>query len=55
MRILIILSVTILCSCASSLTGLRKGMYHQKFHQVYADRLDGWIDRYTKKPDCNAW
>ena len=45
MRILIALSVIILCGCASSLTGLRKGMYHQKFHQVYADKLDGWMER----------
>ena len=45
MRILIVLSVIILCSCAASLTGLRKGMYHQKFHQTYADKLDGWMER----------
>ena len=45
MRILIVLSAIILCGCASSLTGLRRGMYHEHFRQTYADKLDGWMER----------
>ena len=42
MRILIVLSVIILCSCSPA---LQKGMYHETFHQAYADNLDSWTER----------
>ena len=45
MRIFIVLSVIILCGCASIFNGLHEGMYHEQFHQTYADKLDGWMER----------
>lgn len=45
MRILVILVIITLCGCVSAPTGLYKGMYYETFHQTYADRLDGWMER----------
>ena len=45
MKVLTVLILIVLLGCTSAFTGLHKGMYHQKFHQVYADKLDGWMER----------
>ena len=42
MRILIILSIIILSSCSPVLD---RGMYHETFHQAYANVLDGWMEQ----------
>ena len=42
MRILIILFLITLCSCSPM---LQRGMYHETFHQTYADELDGWMEQ----------
>ena len=38
----LILFIITLCSCSLV---LHRGMYHETFHQAYADELDGWMEQ----------